>query len=435
MMDTQTIGIIILLGSFLAFVVFRIPVTFALIGSSVITALYLKLPVMAIWMRMTQGVQSFSLLAVPFFILAGEIMMRGGISQRLVDFSDCIVGRFRGGMAHVNILASTFFGAVSGSATADISSIGATMIPLMEKAGYDRDFSINVTVTSATQSMIIPPSHNMIIYCLAAGGVSAGRMFLGGVIPGICLAISLMVVSAIISVKRNYPKGRIYTFREFLLCAKSSLPGLLTIVIILLGVCTGLFTATESAAIACIYAFILTFFVYREAEINVLWDILLGTGKTLAMVLSIIAAASGFGYLLAFLKIPQLITVMLLSITTNPFGLILLINLMLLILGCIMDVAPLIMITTPILFPVAVSIGMDPVQFGAMMLLNLAVGACTPPVGLALFTGCAVGRLPVEKVMKGILPFYAAMIAVTLLIAFVPWFSLFLPNLFMPTGN
>jgi tripartite ATP-independent transporter DctM subunit len=215
MMDTQTIGIIILLGSFLAFVVFRIPVTFALIGSSVITALYLNLPVMAIWMRMTQGVQSFSLLAVPFFILAGEIMMRGGISQRLVDFSDCIVGRFRGGMAHVNILASTFFGAVSGSATADISSIGATMIPLMEKAGYDRDFSINVTVTSATQSMIIPPSHNMIIYCLAAGGVSAGRMFLGGVIPGICLAISLMAVSAIISVKRNYPKRRIYTFREF----------------------------------------------------------------------------------------------------------------------------------------------------------------------------------------------------------------------------
>jgi tripartite ATP-independent transporter DctM subunit len=283
--------------------------------------------------------------------------------------------------------------------------------------------------------MIIPPSHNMIIYCLAAGGVSAGRMFLGGVIPGICLAISLMAVSAIISVKRNYPKGRIYTFREFLLCAKSSLPGLLTIVIILLGVCTGLFTATESAAIACIYAFILTFFVYREVEINVLWDILLGTGRTLAMVLSIIAAASGFGYLLAFLKIPQLITVMLLSITTNPFGLILLINLMLLILGCIMDVAPLIMITTPILFPVAVSIGMDPVQFGAMMLLNLAVGACTPPVGLALFTGCAVGRLPVEKVMKGILPFYAAMITVTLLIAFVPWFSLFLPNLFMPTGN
>jgi tripartite ATP-independent transporter DctM subunit len=431
MMDTQTVGIIILLGSFLAFVVFRIPVTFALVGSSVITALYLRLPVMAIWMRMTQGVQSFSLLAVPFFILAGELMMRGGISQRLVDFSDCIVGRFRGGMAYVNILASTFFGAVSGSATADISSVGATMIPLMEKAGYDRDFAINVTVTSATQSMIIPPSHNMIIYCLAAGGVSAGRMFLGGIIPGMCLAMSLMAVSAIISAKRGYPKGKVYTVREFFSCAKSSLPGLMTIVIILLGVCTGLFTATESAAIACLYAFILTFFVYREVEIGVLKDILLGTCKTLAMVLSIIAAASAFGYLLAFLKVPQMITALLLSITTNFVGLILMINLMLLVLGCIMDVAPLIMITTPILFPVASDLGMDPVQFGAMMLLNLAVGACTPPVGLALFTGCAVGRMPVEKVMKGILPFYFAMVVVMLLVAFVPWFSLFLPNLFM----
>jgi tripartite ATP-independent transporter DctM subunit len=430
-MSTQTVGIVLLLGSFLGFVVFRIPVTFALVGSSVITALYLDLPVMAIWMRMTQGVQSFSLLAVPFFILAGEIMMRGGISQRLVDFSDCIVGRFRGGMAYVNILASTFFGAVSGSATADISSVGATMIPLMEKAGYDRDFAINVTVTSATQSMIIPPSHNMIIYCLAAGGVSAGRMFLGGIIPGICLAISLMVVSGIISAKRGYPKGKIYTVKEFLACTNSSFPGLMTIVIILVGVCTGLFTATESAAIACLYAFFLTFFVYREVEISVLKDILLGTCKTLAMVLSIIAAASAFGYLLAFLKVPQLITVLLLSITTSFVGLILLINIMLLILGCIMDVAPLIMITTPILFPVASDLGMDPVQFGAMMLLNLAVGACTPPVGLALFTGCAVGRMPVEKVMKGILPFYLAMIITTLLIAFVPWFSLFLPDLFM----
>ncbi|MDR0440956.1 MAG: TRAP transporter large permease [Candidatus Accumulibacter sp.] len=430
-MDTQTVGILLLLGSFLTFVMLRIPVTFALIGSSVITALYLNLPIMAVWMRMTQGVQSFSLLAVPFFILAGEIMMRGGISQRLVDFSDCIVGRFRGGMAYVNILASTFFGAVSGSTTADISSVGATMIPLMEKAGYDRDFAINVTVTSATQSMIIPPSHNMIIYCLAAGGVSAGRMFLGGIIPGICLAFSLMAVSAIIAAKRNYPKGKIYTIKEFFACAQSSLLGLMTIVIILLGVCTGLFTATESAAIACLYAFFLTFFVYREARIGVLKDILLGTCKTLAMVLSIIAAASAFGYLLAFLKVPQIITAMLLSITTSFVGLILLINVMLLILGCIMDVAPLIVITTPILFPVASDLGMDPVQFGAMMLLNLAVGACTPPVGLALFTGCAVGRMPVEKVMKGILPFYAVMVVVTLLIAFVPWFSLFLPNLFM----
>jgi len=427
---STTIGTAILLGSFALLVILRIPICFSLIGSSLLACLYMQIPVMTIWQHLTTGIQSFSLLAVPFFIIAGEIMMSGGISDRLVSFADIFVGRFRGGMAYVNILASTFFGAVSGSTTADISSVGATMIPLMEKQGYDRDYSINVTVTSATQSMIIPPSHNMVIFAMAAGGISCGRLFLGGIIPGCTLATALLVVAGIIAKKRHYPRGKTYTLKEATHITFASLPGLCTILIILLGVCTGVFTASESAAIACMYAFFLTFFVYRT-PFKELPGILLRCSKTLGMVLSIIAAASGFGYCLSYLRIPQLITTVLMSITENRYILLLLINIMLLGLGCIMDVAPLIIITTPILLPIIQTLGMDPVQFGIMMLLNLAVGACTPPVGLALFTGCAVGKLPIEKVMKSIIPFYLAMIIVLMLVTYLPGFSLLLPNLLM----
>ena len=431
-MSETAIATAILLGTFLFFIIARLPITFALIASAVLTALYAEIPVVTIWQRIAQGVQSFSLLAIPFFILAGEIMLSGGIADRLVEFADVFVGRFRGGMAQVNILASMFFGAVSGSATADISSIGATLIPIMEKQGYDRDFSIHVTVTSSCQSMIIPPSHNMIMFCMAAGSVSAGRMFLGGIVPGILLGLSLMIVTGIISVKRNYPKGKKYSVKDALIITKDSLLGLMTIFIILVGVCTGFFTATESAAIASVYAFVITFFVYRKISIKEMGNILLRTGKTLAMVLGIIAAANGFGYMLTFLRVPQMVVAWMLSITTNKYLLILMMNLMLLCLGCIMDVAPLIMICTPILLPVAVELGMNPVQFGIMELLNLAVGACTPPVGLALFAGCAVGKLPIEKAVVGIWPFYLAMVVTTLLVAFVPALTLTLPNLFMP---
>lgn len=427
---SMEIGTLILLGSFVLFILMRIPVCYSLIGSSLLTCFYLNVPVMVIWQRLTTGVQSFSLLAVPFFILAGEIMMSGGISSKLLDFADIFVGRFRGGMAYVNILASTFFGAVSGSATADISSIGATMIPLMEKQGYDRDYAINVTVTSATQSMIIPPSHNMIVYAMAAGGVSVGRLFLGGIVPGFLLAVTLLVVAGIIAHKKNYPRGKAYSLKDSLMITLKSLPGMMTIVIILLGVCTGIFTATESAAIACVYAFVLTFLVYKT-PLGEIKGILHRCLKTLGMVLSIIAAAGAFGYCLSYLRVPQLITNALLSITSNKFILLFLINIMLLVLGCIMDVAPLIIITTPILAPIAVSLGMDLVQFGVMMLLNLAVGACTPPVGLALFTGCAVGNMPMERVMKSIMPFYIAMFIALMLVTYVPAFSMFLPNLLM----
>jgi len=432
-MPDPTIATIILLGSFALFLILRISITFSLVASSILTALYLKIPLMAIVQRMVQGVNVFSLLAIPFFILAGELMGAGGISRRLIEFSNLLIGRVRGGLALVNVLASMFFGGISGSAVADVSSIGTILIPMMKDKGYDADYSVAVTVTSACQGIIIPPSHNMVIYSLAAGGVSVGRLFLGGFIPGVMLGLALMVISYIIAVKRNYPKERKYSLKEALIITKDALYGMMTAIIIMGGVISGVFTATESAAIACVYAFIITFFVYKEIPLRRMGLILLNCLKTLAMVMSLIAAASAFGWLLAFLKIPAMATQALLGITQNRIALLLLINLLLLGLGCIMDMAPLILITTPILYPVVVkALGMSPIQFGIMLMLNLGIGLCTPPVGSALFVGCAVGKISIEEATKAMLPFYITMIVVLLLITFVPEFSLFIPNMIMP---
>jgi len=432
-MPELTIATWILLGSFALMLILRIPITFALAASSIFTAMYLKIPLMAIIQQMVQGVNSFSLLAIPFFIISGEIMGEGGISQRLINFANLIVGRFRGGLALVNVLASMFFGGISGSAVADVSSIGAILIPMMKKEGYDSDYSVAVTVTGACQGILIPPSHNMIIYSLAAGGVSVGRLFLGGFIPGVTLGILLMIVSYIIAVRRNYPAGRTYSFKEAISITRDALLGIFTAVIILGGVISGIFTATESAAIASVYAFIITFFVYREIPISRMSKILYSSLRTLAMVMSLIASAKAFGWLLAYLKIPALVTASLLNITSNPVLLLLLINGLLLLLGCIMDMAPLILITTPILYPIVVnSLGMDPVQFGIMMMLNLAIGLCTPPVGSALFVGCAIGKIPIERATIAMLPLYLGMIVVLMFITFMPAMSLFIPNLLMP---
>ncbi len=422
----------ILVISFFVLLILRVPITFTLAVSSIVTAWYLDIPMMAIVQRMVQGVRSFSLLAIPFFILAGEIMSQGGISRRLIDFSNVIIGRVRGGLAQVNVLASMFFGGISGSAVADVSSIGTIMIPVMKQKGYDADYSTAVTVTSACQGIIIPPSHNMIIYSLAAGGVSVGRLFLGGFVPGVLLGIALMAISYIIAVKRGYPKERKYTLREGLAVSRDALLGLLTAVIIIGGVISGVFTATESAAVAVIYAFIVTFFVYREIPLSRMSTILVNALKTLAMVMSLIAAASAFGYLLAFLRIPAQATQLLLGVTTNHIALLLLINVLLLLLGMIMDMAPLILITTPILYPVVVgALGMDPVHFGIMLMLNLGIGLATPPVGSALFVGCAVGKVSVERATRAMLPFYATMVVVLLLVTFAPELVMFVPNLIM----
>ncbi|MFA7109880.1 MAG: TRAP transporter large permease, partial [Sphaerochaetaceae bacterium] len=300
MFDTS-IASSILLISFIILLILKVPITFTLILSSVFTAMYMKISLLSIVQRMVSGVNSFSLLAIPFFILAGEMMSRGGISRRLIQFSNALIGRFRGGLAQVNILASMFFGGISGSAVADVSSIGTMLIPMMIEKDYDDDFSVAVTVTSACQGVIIPPSHNMIIFALAAGGgVSVGRLFLGGIVPGILLGIALMIITGILAKKRNYPKERKYSFKETVKVSIDAFLGLLTMVIIIGGVVSGVFTATESAAVAVVYAFIITFFVYREIPLKEIKSILLNALKTLAMVMSLIAAASAFGYLLAF---------------------------------------------------------------------------------------------------------------------------------------
>jgi tripartite ATP-independent transporter DctM subunit len=430
-MPDLTLAIYLLMGSFVFLLIFRVPVAFCLGISSIIAAYYLKLPISTLFQRMINGIQQFNLLAIPFFILAGEIMGQGGISDRLIVFANALVGRFRGGLAQVNVLDSTFFGGISGSAVADVSSIGAVLIPMMKKSGYDDDFSVAITVTSSCQGVMIPPSHNMILYSLAAGGVSIGRLFLGGLIPGLLLGLALSITCYIISVKRNYPKGDKVGLKDIWKSFCNSILGLFTCIIVVGGVLSGFFTATESAAIAVVYAFIITFFVYREIPVKQIIPILRKALRTIAMVLSLIATASMFGWMLAFLKVPTIITNGLLSISDNKVVLLLLINLMCLILGCIMDMGPLILIVTPILLPVGVKLGMDPVHFGAMLVFNLAIGLCTPPVGAALFAGCSIGKIKIEKVSTACLPFYFAMVVTLLLITFVPPLVMTVPNLLM----
>jgi len=430
-MTTTSIAIILLLGVFAVLILLRTPIPIALMTSTAMTMIYLDLPLMTMMQQMAKSINSFSLMAVPMFILAGEIMGVGGISDKIVDFANALVGRFRGGLACVNCLDSMFFGGISGSAVADVSSLGSIVIPMMEKSGYDREFAIALTVTTSCQGVLIPPSHNMIFYALAAGSVSVGKLFLGGAIPGIILGLALMIYSLVISAKRKYPKGEKMGLKQILRVTWDALIALFTAIIIMGGVTLGWFTATESAAIACIYAFIISMFVYKTLKVRDIPRMLANVVGTLCLSFSLIAAAGAFGYVLAFLKVPALLTKFLLSITENKYLLLLLINLMLLGLGCIMDMAPIIFIVTPILLPVVKSLGMDPIHFGVMMIFNLAVGLCTPPVGSALFVGCAVGKSTIEKVVKEMLPMYLIMITCLLLVTYVPQLSLWLPNLIM----
>jgi tripartite ATP-independent transporter DctM subunit len=416
---------------FLIFLVIGVPVALAMGLTSMVVAFLLDIPMSVLAQRMVAGVNSFPLLAIPFFILAGEIMNAGGISHRLIKLSDVIVGRFRGGLGMVNVSSSMLFGGISGSALADTSSTGSVMIPMMKKKGYDADYSVAVTVTSATQGIVIPPSHNMIIYALAAGGgLSISSLFLGGIIPGILLGVGLMVTAYLIAVKRNYPAEKPSSFMEFLTALKGSIPGLMTGVIIIGGIMTGIFTVTESAAIAVVYAFIVSFVFNKEVQLSMIIPVLKRTFKTLALVLFLIATSSGFAWLLALLRVPALISENLLSLTSNPILITLIIIFILLLLGMILDVAPIILITTPILLPIATSIGMDPIHYGIVMMICMAIGLVTPPVGGALFIGSAIAKIPIEGAVKALLPFYVSMIAILLLVAFVPHLTLYIPSIF-----
>ncbi len=428
MFDVNT-AIALLFGSFFLFLLIRLPITFALAGSTAIAMLYASVPLMSLVQQMSKSINSFSLMAIPFFILAGDIMCAGGIADRLLAFANVLVGRFRGGLSHVNIVASMFFGGISGSAVADVSSLGSVEIPMMVKAGYTPQFSTAITVAGSCQGVLIPPSHNMIIYSLAAGGVSVGALFMGGFIPGVLLGLCLLTVSIYMSIKHKFPKGRAMGFKEGLVVTKDAFFALGTALIIFFGTALGFFTATESAAIACMYAFIISFFVYRELKLSMMPKVLMSTVKTIAMVFSLIAAAGAFGWMLAFLKIPMLITHFVLGISDNTIFIFLFMNLLLLFLGAIMDMAPLIVIMTPILLPVAKACGMDPVQFGVMLIFNLAIGLCTPPVGSALFVGCGIAKLSIEDVGKSMLPMYGAMIVGLLLVTFLPALTMYLPAL------
>lgn len=422
-------GVALLLGSFILLLLLRVPIALTLAISSLVTGLYMQLDLAAIIQRMISGVNSFSLIAIPFFILAGEIMNEGGISRRLINLANVIIGKIRGGLALVNVMTSTLFGGISGSALADVSSLGSVLIPMMRKQGYDNDYAVSVTTASAAQGVIIPPSHNMIIYSTAAGGVSVGALFMGGIVPGVLLGLALLVLTYAIAVKRNYPKGEPVRREEIPKIIREGILGLLTAVIIMGGIISGIFTATESAAIGALYAFVITFFVYKDIPISHFKVILYRTFRTLSMVMFLIAASSAFGWLLALLKVPAMATDFILTISPNDITTLLLINLILLLLGMVMDMAPLILITTPILLPIAVGIGMDPIHFGVMLVLNLAIGLVTPPVGSVLFVGSAIGQVPIEKAARSMLPFYGVLIAVLLLVAFVPSLVMFLPDL------
>ncbi|MCB8838024.1 TRAP transporter large permease [Aurantimonas sp. VKM B-3413] len=429
-MPIDFVGIALLLGGFLALMFLRVPIAFALGLSSLATVFYLGLPPLMIAQRMVNGLNSFTFLAVPFFILVGNIMTEGGISDRLVKLADVLVGRLRGGLAQGNVVASTMFGGISGSSVADVASIGSFLIPAMTRNGYPAGYSVAVTVTSSVQGVLIPPSQNMIFYALAAGGLPISTLFIAGYVPGFLLGLSLMVICWIMAVRHGHPTGKRYEPREAVRVAANAAIGLFTIVIIIGGILTGVFTATESAAVAVVYALLATGLFYRTLNRAAIARIFATTLTTLAIVTAIIMTSSAFGFLLSYLRVPTLLADGIFAISDNRIFVLLAINILLLILGMLMDMGVLILILTPILLPIATKVGVDPIQFGIILILNLGIGLCTPPVGTSLLVGCGIARLPLEKATKSLLPFYAAMVVVLLLVTYIPALSLTLPTWF-----
>lgn len=423
-------GLAILLGVFGVCVVAGIPVAFAM-GLSALAAFWFEgFPILITFQRAVSGISVFSLLAIPFFIFAGELMLHGGIAARLVRFASALVGHIRGGLASVNIFSSMLFGGISGSAIADISALGSLLVPVMKERGYRADYAVNVTVTSSIAGIVIPPSHNMIIFAVAAGGgISISKLFLAGVVPGILMCISLAVAAYVIARNHNYPAEPFPGMGVVAQTAVAAVPGLITAVIIVGGVLSGVFTVTESGAFGAIYALLLTAFAYRTLSWEKFVISVTSAVRTTAMVMILIGFASSFAYLLALYQVPDKLSSLLIGVSENKIVILLMINVILLALGMIMDMAALILICTPIFLPIAKQIGMDPTQFGIMMLVNLGLGLCTPPVGTCLFVGCAVGKIKIEEALKSIWPFYLALLGALILITYVPAISLWLPSL------
>ncbi|KEO90555.1 C4-dicarboxylate ABC transporter permease [Erythrobacter longus] len=423
--------ILVLLGVLALLLFLGVPVAFALFGAALATFMVIDIPLVVAVQRMAAGISVFTLMAIPFFIFAGDLMYRSGIADRLVRVADAALGRVRGGLGLVDVGASMMFGAVSGSAIASASAIGSTMVPLMEEKKYPKDYAVNVTVTAAVVGLLIPPSHNMIIYSAASGiGVSIGDLFLAGIIPGILTGAMLMLTAWLIARRRNLPKGHFPGWRALFVAFVYAIPGLMTAVIIMGGILSGFFTPTESSAIAVIYTALIGTFVYRSLGWKGFIEAAQKSVRTASMVLFVIAAASAFGFALALLEVPSALASLIGLMTENPILTLIIINVMLLLLGTFMDMAPLIVITTPIFLPVAMTTGVDPVHFGIILMLNLGIGLVTPPVGSVLFVGSAVGKIEVPAMVKTIWPFYLTLLAALALITFVPALSLALPAAF-----
>jgi tripartite ATP-independent transporter DctM subunit len=424
--------IFILLATMLACFLIGVPIAYSLALAAIAGAAWIGIPLEAVMLKISDGVSKVAMLTIPFFVLAGAIMAEGGMARRLVRFADVLVGftRVRGGLSVVNVVATTFLSGISGSAVADTSAIGSVMIPQMEKAGFPRVFATNVTITASVQALLVPPSHNAVIYSLATGGtISIISLFMAGVVPGLLLGFSIIVLCLVIAYRDGHPRGQTVPLQHAGKIVVEALWGLITLAIILGGILGGVFTAIEAGAVACVWAFFVTMFIYRDYRWRDLPSLVHRTLSTVAMVMTLIACASSVGYVMALTQMPAKITAFFLTISSDKNVILFLINILLLVLGCLVDMAPSILICTPILLPVMVNFGVDPVHFGMIMMLNLGIGLCHPPVGAILFVGCAVGKVTIEEVMRRIWPFYAVMFAVLMLVTYFPIISLWLPRL------
>ncbi len=422
-------GTAILFGTLAVLMCLRVPISFSLGISALFTAIYLDIPFLNLFQKMATGITSFTFMCVPFFIIMAQIMTDGGISDRLTKFCNVLVGRMRGGTAIVNCVVSMFFGGISGSSIADVSSIGAFLIPAMVKEGYDADYSVAVTCTSSVEGIIIPPSQNMIYYIVAAGsGLSISTMFMCGYLPGFILTMALCVCSYVIAVRKKYPISEKRPWKENIIIVKEALLGLVTILIVAVGITAGVFTATEAGAIAAVYALIITAFIYKTIDFKKFVGCLIKSLKSLSTIMAIIATSNAFSYVLSYLKVPARVATALTNVSDNPTVVLLMMVLLMIILGCFMDMGILIILLTPIFYPVAMSIGYNPYHFGLIMVLTLGLGLLTPPVGTSLWAGCAIANIPIEKSLKGFLPFYFTYLVVLAFIIFFPEISLCLPR-------
>ncbi len=423
--------VLVVIGTLLVCFALGVPIAYALGLGAIAGAYWIGIPLEAVMLQVSSGVSKFAMLTIPFFVLAGAIMAEGGMARRLVAFANVLVGfvRIRGGLSAVNVLATTFLSGISGSAVADTSAIGSVMIPQMERTGYPRVFATNVTISASVQALLVPPSHNAVIYSLATGGtISIISLFMAGVMPGLLLGASLIVLCLVLAYRNGHPRGETVPLRQAVKITIDALWGLVTLAIILGGILGGLFTAIEAGAVACIWAFFVTMFVYRDYRWRDLPELIHRTMRTVAMVMTLIAFASSVGYVMALMQVPARVTALLLTLSSDKNVILFLINILLLVLGCLLDMAPSILIVTPILLPVVMKFGVDPVHFGMIMLLNLGIGLCHPPVGAILFVGCAVGRVTIEQVVREIWPFYAVMFFVLMLVTYIPLISLWLPR-------